>query len=516
MDVVILHCHFERGGVTQVVENHVRALRDASAIDRIVLVSGPRVGGLSETTLQSTEQIVLDGFDYDSRQQLSNPAEVRAHDLAGQLQAALHSCGVAPAGSVLHWHNHSLGKNNAAPSVIARMAKSSWRLLLQVHDFAEDSRPGNYAGIIGSSGAKSKVDVDRFLYPVADQIHYAALTQTDTDVFTQLGIPATRTHCLPNSVAMSESNPIARDEALTVIRRSFGLPKDARWSLYPVRGIRRKNVGEFTLLSRWLGENGYAGITLCPATPVEKRSYERWRLLAADIAPRSRFDVGHHVDVSYAQNVAAADFILSTSVAEGFGMVFLEPWLAKRGVIARQLETVTKDFVGNGLQFPVLYDQILIPGTTAWCQQCLKETNDAHDVAWSQVPEKFRPSPRSHQTSSDAIDFARLTPNRQQDVLGRLHRDEGFERETKSLSHDLISHLSCPVNEGLIDANAKRIHEVYSPAQQTEHLMDVYDKVVSAPISLEVAGPANAGTAVDTISRIRPFYPCRTEELIDG
>ena len=36
--IVILHCHFERGGVTQVVENHVSALRETGQFERIVLV----------------------------------------------------------------------------------------------------------------------------------------------------------------------------------------------------------------------------------------------------------------------------------------------------------------------------------------------------------------------------------------------------------------------------------------------------------------------------------------------
>ena len=65
MIVVILHCHYERGGVTQVVENHVRALLQTQQFERIVLASGQRISGLSEEILKNIEWVGLEGFDYD-------------------------------------------------------------------------------------------------------------------------------------------------------------------------------------------------------------------------------------------------------------------------------------------------------------------------------------------------------------------------------------------------------------------------------------------------------------------
>jgi len=62
--LVILHCHYERGGVTQVVENHVRALRETGQFERILLASGVRHSGLSSETLKAVEWINVDGFDY--------------------------------------------------------------------------------------------------------------------------------------------------------------------------------------------------------------------------------------------------------------------------------------------------------------------------------------------------------------------------------------------------------------------------------------------------------------------
>ena len=513
MNIVVLHCHFQRGGVTQVVANHVRALADRDSIDKIVLVSGGRIDGLSNQTIDATDQIVIDGFDYDSIDK-----KLDASNLTATLTDALNAKGISPQNSVLHWHNHSLGKNHAAPGAIRLLAQTGWRLLLQVHDFAEDNRPANYAEIIQASDSKTKQDVDNFLYPVANQIHYAALTRTDASVFNELGVPASQTHCLPNSVSSSSADAIDQDESLRAVRKALGLPDDSRWTLYPVRGIRRKNVGEFLLLSRLLPEQTHAGITLCPTTPVEKRSYDRWKEIAQTNAPRAVFDAGMQDDVSFAQNVSATEYILSTSVAEGFGMVFLEPWLVSRGVIARDLPTVTSDFIENSMQFPMLYDQIPIPGDTSWISECRAETAAAFANAWSAVPVEFRPkamdADRSYTTAEQSqIDFAQLTPARSIEVLNRMANDSGFETEITLRSPDLIRELGAPIQQSVVENNRQRVRSIYDLSKQADDLIAVYGNLLNRELSRDVCGPPNAGVAMDTISKARPYYPCRTEEL---
>ncbi|MGI9470733.1 MAG: hypothetical protein ACR2NZ_04305, partial [Rubripirellula sp.] len=165
MIVVILHCHFERGGVTQVVENHVRSLRNNDEVERIVLVSGPRQSGLSEETRKCVDLVTLDDFDYDTAGYSAADLSSRRDRITHQLCCRLIELGVSNQQAVLHWHNHSLGKNTAAPAVIRRLAEQGWRLLLQIHDFAEDYRPDNYRRLVDAIGAEDKADVDSYLYP---------------------------------------------------------------------------------------------------------------------------------------------------------------------------------------------------------------------------------------------------------------------------------------------------------------------------------------------------------------
>ena len=517
MNVVILHCHFERGGVTQVVENHIDALRADGSVDSILLVSGSRVSGLSPGASEAAQGVILDDFDYERDRPDRGSAESRGDALYECLTKLFRERRLDPAKTVLHWHNHSLGKNTAAPRLIRRLAESGWRLLLQIHDFAEDNRPANVRRLVEATAAAGTAELDRYLYPVASQIHYATLTGADGSVLGDLGVPGRQTHCLPNSVGRVVSGAVDRERSLARIRRAFGLSEASRWCLYPVRGIRRKNVGEFLLLCRWLPEGMRGGLTLRPTTPVEARSYDRWKDVAAAVAPAAIFDAAHHPEVTYADNLAASDYVISTSVAEGFGMAYLEPWLAGRGVIARRLPTVMSDFEAVGMQFPLAYESIAVPGSPSWLHRVRDEAIEAERRAWLEVPPAFRPTVGSldGQPHRDTWDFARLTPSRQVEVLRRAAADPEYDAELKRRSADLVAALRQPVAEQVIRRNAAVVSEVYSRRRAGADLLAIYRAVLSSPVDLAVEGPKQAGRAVDLVSEVRPFFPCRTETFPD-
>jgi hypothetical protein len=516
VNVVILHCHFERGGVTQVVENHVRWLRDCDWVSKMVLISGDRGAGLSDQTTASVTRLVTPDFDYDPPGKSASDVRARGRRMAQELESRLAAIGLSRDDCILHWHNHSLGKNTAAPAAIATMAESGWRILLQIHDFAEDSRPENYGRLITATGASAKEQIDRYLYPVASQIHYATLTRADAAVLARLGVPPTQTHCLPNSVVPPSDSLPDKHDSLDKLRRALKLPDAARWCVYPVRGIRRKNVGELLLLSRWMPADQFTGLTLCPATPVERRSYERWKQIAKNVAPGAVFDAGQDPSVSFSENLAAADYIVSTSVAEGFGMAFLEPWLVHRGVIARRLPTVTDDFQQCGVRLSHLYDAARVPGDQDWIRAAEAENEQAMKTAWSAVPPALRPSLGAPTRDPvDWIDFARLIPARQIEVLRRLATDRGFESSVTGCNRSLMGYLNDPPDQDVVMENANVVRQQYSPQATGQELLCIYQGLAAIQCDAKIRPPRHAGRGVDFIAGVRPFFPCRTE-VIDG
>jgi hypothetical protein len=67
------------------------------------------------------------------------------------------------------------------------------------------------------------------------------------------------------------------------------------------------------------------------------------------------------VSYSLVDLLAISEAVMTTSIQEGFGYVFHEPWLAGKLVFGRNIAAVTCDFVAEGLNLDHLYDHLLIP-----------------------------------------------------------------------------------------------------------------------------------------------------------
>jgi hypothetical protein len=52
---------------------------------------------------------------------------------------------------------------------------------------------------------------------------------------------------------------------------------------------------------------------------------------------------------------------MTTSIAEGFGLAFLESWLMGRSLAGRNLPEITSDFSEAGVDLTPLYDRLDIP-----------------------------------------------------------------------------------------------------------------------------------------------------------
>ena len=72
-----------------------------------------------------------------------------------------------------------------------------------------------------------------------------------------------------------------------------------------------------------------------------------WYRLAEALLPMVAFAVG--VDTHFSALVHAAPFLITTSITEGFGFSFLEPWTAGRSIWGRRLKEICTDFAAHGI-----------------------------------------------------------------------------------------------------------------------------------------------------------------------
>jgi hypothetical protein len=60
--------------------------------------------------------------------------------------------------------------------------------------------------------------------------------------------------------------------------------------------------------------------------------------------------------------VRLADLVITTSVLEGFGFAYIEPWILDRAVIGRSIPFITPDFQMQGMKLGHLYTVLLVNG----------------------------------------------------------------------------------------------------------------------------------------------------------
>jgi hypothetical protein len=341
VDLVIFHYHLQPGGVTSVIRTGVQSLGSRS---RIRLVAG-RVPE-RDRAFPGAEVVHCPEIDYAPAQPVGGALwRERAKRLADSLAERFGG-----GGQVWWIHNYHLGKNPLFTEAILRLAASQGgpRMILQPHDFPE-------AGRFRNLSALNRL-VTLPLYPLGPRVRYALINRRDLHLLRDAGIPESRLFLLENPVGppVGEAAWVESKRGL----RSLVFPgADARHPtlLYPVRSIRRKNVLEAGMLLRLVDTPLRLVVTL----PGVSKSEKEYSGLVED-AFRSglipgEFGTGvRRADLRPESLAAACDAMVSSSVQEGFGYLFVQALQWGLPLLARSLETI-RGFDGLYEDFPAFF-----------------------------------------------------------------------------------------------------------------------------------------------------------------
>jgi hypothetical protein len=513
--LAILHHHLNRGGVTQVIANHLRAL-DAvgGGPERVLLLYGGRrtgwpedlPGQLSNLDVQLCE---VPELDYDDSPRVEPGA------LADRLSGILSDRGCGAEETIVHAHNHSLGKNLSLPGAIGQLAATGYRLLLQIHDFAEDFRPHNYRRQLEGFGATSPQELGQRMYPQAGQIHYAVLNGRDRSILARARVTSDRVHLLPNPVHEFGEMP-EKTTARAKLDDRFGITPETTFLLYPVRGIRRKNVGEALLWSALFESGVTLGLTLRPINPIEQPHYDRWVRLAEELSLPIRFGLGEDGGLGFTENLSAADAVLTTSVAEGFGMVFLETWLAERMLLGRDLPEITTDFKAAGLKFATLSPELRIP--VDWIDE--HRFMAEFEAAYRHVLDEYGQQTESPSVAQaiqrlivdGTVDFASLSSELQEQAIRHVAADSRQRDDLLTLNPWIAASVE-GVRRGdaeLIAHNAAAVRDFISLEVSGRRLKDLYDMVRRSDAS-SVEGLGHGKRILEEFLDVSRFHPVRVE-----
>lgn len=438
MRIALLHYHFRPGGVTTVVKQQVAALSGAADV---LLVCGE----YPQSALGAPVAVVP-GLAYDGLRPDEDPLLT-----AEAVMAKIRDYFGGPC-DLIHVHNPTLKKNAAFLRILAALRGLGARLLLQVHDLAEDGRPLSYYA-----------DEE---YPA--DCHYAAINARDFGALRAAGLTEEGTHLLFNVVTPIDG----LDETAAKTR-----------IVYPVRAIRRKNVGEALFLSLYMPDNVELAFTLPPTSARDVPSYEAWKEIAARLRLRACFEVGLRED--FAAVMSSARAVLTTSLKEGFGFSFLEPWTAGIPVAGRRLEAVCPDFEREGVSLPALYGSLRVPiefidGESfreAWfAAVASRAAAYGRSVSSGDLEAAY-----ARLSADGTVDFGVLDQDRQSALLAAAAKDESV-RAAVAEANPGLDGLFSPPEAALVSANRAAVRNRYSLDRYREALVAAYDAVAHRPV----------------------------------
>lgn len=439
MKIALVHYHLKTGGVTTVLKHQVEVLQP---VCEVIVLTGNRDG-----MKLPCQVIEIPDLGYD--QPAGRP--VAGERTAERVFAALQR--VWPGGcDVLHIHNPLLAKNRGLLQIIERLRLAGINLFLQIHDFAEDGRPEAF-----------------YEEPYPRDCHYGVLNQRDADILLSAGLKRGGIHMIPNAVAVPSFDTSRRKKSEV---------------LYPVRAIRRKNLGEAILLCTYLGDRRRLIVSQPPNSPSDTASYLDWVTWARAKHLPIEFEAGRNR--GFCALMRDAESVITTSISEGFGLAFLESWTAGKHLWGRRIDAVCRDLEHHGLRLGFLYDRIDIP--MAWIdgrlfrqrwQQTVRRAAGRYgrSVRADRIDRAF-----SRMTVGDRIDFGLLDETTQRRVLNRLVSKPFAGTELARMNPCLGHPGEVQDVSSLIETNRRVVLQHYGLDGYRSRLLGIYDRVINHPV----------------------------------
>jgi hypothetical protein len=254
--------------------------------------------------------------------------------------------------------------------------------------------------------------------------------------------------------------------------------------LYPIRAIRRKNLGEAILLSLFLRNGQRLDVSQPPNSPQDIASYWAWKRYVKEKRLNVNFDVGQKIDFFTLVGTAAS--MVTTSIAEGFGFSFLEPWTAGLLLWGRKLGEVCRDFEQNGIRLDHLYDRLEVPFDWFDMDAFFQRRREAALAAAAAYDHPLAPETLDRGLASiersKMVDFGNLDETSQRHVLSRLLTDAAARANLVTLNPWLAHPGVASDAAEIIANNRKAVANRYGPALYRERLLTIYDRVSHRPV----------------------------------
>ncbi|MBT3312488.1 MAG: hypothetical protein HN931_01140 [Desulfobacterales bacterium] len=447
MKIAFVHYHLIPGGVTTVINQQINAVKDDCEI--LVLT-----GEMPEAPYPEYIKHIP-GISYDKTGNTYCDPKKTAEQIYGTIKSTWKDgC------DVLHIHNPTLSKNRGFLNILKSLQNMGINLFLQIHDFAEDGRPLSYY-----NGEEYVSDC-----------HYGVINSRDYNILKESGLKEDGLHKTFNMVNTFNFNS--------------DMTKKKKIVLYPVRAIRRKNIGEAILLSLFFKNREKLAITLPPNSESDIASYNDWKIFTRKNKLNVEFEASQKY--GFENLVRTSSFFITTSITEGFGFSFLEPWTAGKYLWGRRLPEICCDFENRGIHLGHLYSEILVPiellGGDLFYSKWKSAFEENLRLFESVIDKKDIEKSFIEINESKVIDFGLLDESSQKRLICNVLADKKNYNILKALN----PHIELPGNDSyhnqsdILTNNRNAVEKFYNKENYRDSLLKIYKKVINTPVNHKI------------------------------
>jgi hypothetical protein len=221
--------------------------------------------------------------------------------------------------------------------------------------------------------------------------------------------------------------------------------------------------------------------TLGPNNPAERPGYERWRELAGVLSLPVSFELGANPALSFEDILSSAHGMVTTSIAEGFGMAFLEPWLVGRAVTGRNLAEITAEFTEAGVTLPHLYTRLDVPVEWIGRQVLEQKAQQGLQRSWNAYGRSLQADDLSRTLGAwihkGLVDFGRLDEALQEQLIRTVSGSAEARGQLQPVR------LPDPgENSEKIGENRAAILANFGLEQYGHRLLGIYQQIMDSPV----------------------------------
>jgi len=428
--LIQIHYHLRAGGVATVIRRYSKAFSEVTNDDsQSLLICNEDVSASDDYT----KIIRLNECEYKKYTDKSEFTNDRI-----KIESFLEQCineQRKKGHVVVIAHNLALGKNLALTAAFYNCAKKNLQKTITffsvVHDFAEEGRIGELDAI--RSVEQFQNNIKKQMYCIGVPVKIVVPNQSTKRMMQKCGFDVTTVfnpvNCEKLVVDKKNIETIRHSVLYNAHRKLLPFNSNKQIAYYPVRIIPRKNIYEAILLSCIFldsslitGPAGNSEIDLIRYRNLNNFIRKNKLPVMTDVITTCNLQNDYN-NTLIETIMLAADYIVSTSITEGFGYALFEPWAQEKMVIARKNSAFTMPDGWNG---DSMYSFLPVP--VKWVDiNCLEKEYDTYFFECYGKQKEW-----SFETAflhSTFIDFAALTESMQMSIIEMIIYDNNKRNE---------------------------------------------------------------------------------------